>query len=53
MLHNHLIVLIIFFTGALYGSTEIVSMKALTRDNYVKENRLPDWANMKDNVHTL
>lgn len=36
-------------SGAIYGCTEFVSMKALTRDTYFKENRVPDWANMLDN----
>jgi actin-related protein 10 len=35
--------------GAIYGATELLSMKALTREKYFKENRLPDWPNMKDN----
>lgn len=39
--------------GAIYGNTELVSMKALTKENYFKENRLPDWADMRDNNHTL
>lgn len=41
------------FTGALYGSTELVSLKSLTKETYFRENRLPDWVNMKDNNRTL
>lgn len=44
---------IFYDLGALYGSTEMVQLKAITREAYSKENRLPDWANMKDNSHTL
>lgn len=39
--------------AAIYGCTEVLSMKGLTRENYLKENRLPDWANLKDNLRTL
>ncbi|KAK4886444.1 hypothetical protein RN001_002715 [Aquatica leii] len=39
--------------GAIYGCTELLSMKGLSRETYLKENRLPDWANMKDNLRTL
>ncbi|KAF5282156.1 hypothetical protein FQR65_LT02853 [Abscondita terminalis] len=39
--------------GAIYGCTEILSMKGITRETYLKESRLPDWANMKDNLRTL
>ncbi|KAB0799199.1 hypothetical protein PPYR_07079 [Photinus pyralis] len=39
--------------GAIYGCTELLGMKGLTRENYLKENRLPDWANMRDNLRTL
>lgn len=39
--------------GAIYGSTELLSMKALTKENYFKDNRLPDWADMRDNSHSL
>ncbi|XP_063912886.1 actin-related protein 10-like [Zophobas morio] len=38
--------------GAIYGATELLSMKALTREKYFKENRLPDWPNMRDNFRT-
>ncbi|KAJ8976654.1 hypothetical protein NQ317_010369 [Molorchus minor] len=39
--------------GAIYGATELLNMKSLTKENYFKENRLPDWINLKDNVRTL
>lgn len=35
--------------GAIYGATELLNMKSLTREKYFKENRLPDWPNMRDN----
>lgn len=35
--------------GAIYGCTETVAMKAVTRDQYFKENRLPDWLDSRDN----
>lgn len=44
---------IFIFVAALYGATEIVSMKALTKDQYFKENRLPDWSNLKDVIRTV
>ncbi|CAH1985538.1 unnamed protein product [Acanthoscelides obtectus] len=40
-----------FLGGALYGATELLNMKSLTRETYFKENRLPDWINFKENVH--
>ncbi|XP_018563713.1 actin-related protein 10 [Anoplophora glabripennis] len=39
--------------GAIYGATELLNMKTLTKENYFKENRLPDWINLKDNIRTL
>lgn len=48
-----LFLIVFFFVGALYGSTEILSMKTLTRENYLKENKLPDWVNLKNNVYAL
>lgn len=35
--------------GAIYGCTEVVGMRAMTRDQYFKENRLPDWIDIRDN----
>ncbi|XP_025835083.1 actin-related protein 10 isoform X2 [Agrilus planipennis] len=35
--------------GAIYGATEVLGMKSITREYYFKESRLPDWPNMKDN----
>ncbi|XP_974574.2 actin-related protein 10 [Tribolium castaneum] len=35
--------------GGIYGATEVLGMKALTREKYFLENRLPDWPNMRDN----
>lgn len=31
----------------------MVVMRSVNREQYLKENRLPDWANMKDNVRVL
>nr|XP_023025103.1 actin-related protein 10 [Leptinotarsa decemlineata] len=39
--------------GAIYGATELLNMKAVTKEMYFKENRLPDWINLRDNVRTL
>ncbi|KAK9694182.1 actin [Popillia japonica] len=40
--------------AAIYGATEIVSMKALSKDQYFKEKRLPDWwSNLKDVVRSI
>lgn len=35
--------------AAIYGCTEFLSMKSLSRDAYFKEKRVPDWVNMLDN----
>nr|CAI5826474.1 unnamed protein product [Callosobruchus analis] len=39
-----------FLGGALYGATELLHMKSLTRETYFKENHLPDWVTFRDNV---
>ncbi|KRT78770.1 hypothetical protein AMK59_7876 [Oryctes borbonicus] len=39
--------------AAIYGATEIITMKALTKDQYFKENRLPDWSNLKDAIRSI
>ncbi|KAG5873011.1 hypothetical protein JTB14_025408 [Gonioctena quinquepunctata] len=39
--------------GAIYGATELLNMKAVTKEGYFKENRLPDWINLRDNIRTL
>lgn len=38
--------------GAIYSCTELFASKALTRDQYLKEERVPDWSNMRDNVRS-
>lgn len=42
-----------FILGAIYGATELLNMKAITKENYFKENRLPDWVHLKDGARTL
>ncbi|XP_060531713.1 actin-related protein 10 [Cylas formicarius] len=34
--------------GALYGATEFLSLKAFTKEAYLKEKHLPDWVNLRD-----
>ncbi|KAL1505272.1 hypothetical protein ABEB36_004871 [Hypothenemus hampei] len=34
--------------GALYGATEFLGMKSVTKEFYLKEKHLPDWINLKD-----
>lgn len=41
------------FSGAIYGATELLNLKGCTKETYFKENRLPDWTNIKDTVRTL
>nr|XP_022903365.1 actin-related protein 10 [Onthophagus taurus] len=36
--------------GAIYGATDIVQLKAVTKEQYFEENRFPDWANLKDSI---
>lgn len=35
--------------GAIYGGTELILTKSLTRETYVRLNRVPDWSNLEDN----
>ncbi|XP_044728651.1 actin-related protein 10 [Chrysoperla carnea] len=35
--------------GAIYGCTDIVSMRCLTKEAYLKDRRVPDWSNLQDN----
>lgn len=35
--------------GAIYGGTELILTKSLTKENYVRLNRVPDWSNLEDN----
>lgn len=41
--------ILIEFLGAMYGYTDIVQMKGLTKENYLKDRRVPDWSNLLDN----
>lgn len=34
--------------GAIFGTTDL-PLKCLTKENYLKSNRVPDWANLIDN----
>lgn len=35
--------------GSIYGGTEMFKTKGLTKENYMKLNRVPDWTNLEDN----
>ncbi|XP_076274002.1 actin-related protein 10 [Rhynchophorus ferrugineus] len=39
--------------GAIYGATEFLSMKAISKDFYLREKHLPDWINLKDINNTV
>ncbi|KAK9872112.1 hypothetical protein WA026_016156 [Henosepilachna vigintioctopunctata] len=36
--------------GAIYGATDWLNTKALTKDEYFEDNRLPDWSDLKYNT---
>ncbi|CAG9763009.1 unnamed protein product [Ceutorhynchus assimilis] len=36
--------------GSIYGATEFLNLKAVTKDFYLREKHLPDWINLKDVV---
>lgn len=42
-----------YFSGAIYGATELLNLKGCTKETYFKDNRLPDWIDIKDSVRTL
>lgn len=35
--------------GSIYGGTELLKTKALTKEAYMKLNRVPDWTHLEDN----
>lgn len=35
--------------GAIYGGTEQILTKSLTKETYVRLNRVPDWSHLEDN----
>lgn len=35
--------------GAIYGGTELILTKSLTKEAYVRLNRVPDWSHLEDN----
>lgn len=37
--------------GAIYGGTELILTKSLTKEAYARLNRVPDWSNLEDNVN--
>lgn len=37
--------------GALYGATDFLAMKAVTKDFYLREKHLPDWINLRDTIN--
>lgn len=39
--------------GAIYGGTELILTKSLTKENYARLNRVPDWSNLEDNNRYL
>ncbi|XP_017772679.1 PREDICTED: actin-related protein 10 [Nicrophorus vespilloides] len=39
--------------GAIYSHTELIQFKSISREDYLRENRIPDWINLKDNQISL
>ncbi|XP_072383319.1 actin-related protein 10 [Diabrotica undecimpunctata] len=39
--------------GAIYGATELLNMKAVTKEIYFKDNKLPDWVHLREGGRTL
>lgn len=35
--------------GSIYGGTDLLLSRSLTRETYARTNRVPDWANLEDN----
>lgn len=35
--------------GSIYGGTDLLQTRALTKETYLKLNRVPDWTNLEDN----
>lgn len=35
--------------GSIYGSTEMLKARGLTKETYMKLNRVPDWTHLEDN----
>lgn len=33
-------------TGAIFGGTDMISTRSLTKEAYVKHNKVPDWADL-------
>ncbi|CAG9864764.1 unnamed protein product [Phyllotreta striolata] len=39
--------------GAIYGATELLNMRAVTKEIYFKEKRLPDWIHLSETSRNL
>ena len=35
--------------GAIFGATDVVVTRSLTREQYLKDPQVPDWANLRFN----
>lgn len=48
---NPLIIVFLFqrLGGSIYGGTEMLKTKGLTKETYMKLNRVPDWTHLDDN----
>lgn len=44
-----LIKTISLITGAIFGGTDMISTRSLTKEAYVKQNKVPDWADLSYN----
>ncbi|KAF6212677.1 hypothetical protein GE061_013203, partial [Apolygus lucorum] len=39
--------------GAIFGATDMIQMRGLTRDNYLSLQTVPDWSNLATNILSL
>lgn len=39
--------------GAIFGGTDLLNSRSLSREAYYKEPRVPDWSNLIDNHSTI
>ncbi|KAF6212673.1 hypothetical protein GE061_013199, partial [Apolygus lucorum] len=38
---------------AIFGATDMIQMRGLTRDNYLSLQTVPDWSNLATNILSL
>lgn len=40
-------------TGAIYGATDFVTTKSLSKEAYLRERKVPDWVNLIHNTFNV